>query len=139
MKRDRGLINVLVCEAGPSLLGITNGSSVSLRQASVDLDLKSTSLSVELRNNIDALTDKTADESVLRRLAVICSENGHSNATDVANGHASPIFVPSSPTANGGGIARPLTSPADVWLGGKIFDKLFDALTTFLTYDKVGA
>ncbi|CAE6428959.1 unnamed protein product [Rhizoctonia solani] len=110
--------------------------SVSLRQASVDLDLKSTSLSVELRNNIDALANRTADESVLRRLAVICSENGHSNAADVANGHASPIFVPSSPTANGGSIARPLTSPADVWLGGKIFDKLFDALTTFLTYDK---
>ncbi|CAE7123154.1 unnamed protein product [Rhizoctonia solani] len=110
--------------------------SVSLKQASVDLDLKSTPLSVELRKNIDALTDKTADETVLRRLAVICSENGHSNATDVA-GQASPVFVPSSPTnANGSSIARPLISPADIWLGGKTFDKLFDALTTFLTYDK---
>ncbi|CAE6524060.1 unnamed protein product [Rhizoctonia solani] len=111
--------------------------SVSLRQASVDLDLKSTPLSVELRKNIDALADGTADQSVLRRLAVICSENGHSNAADAANGQASPVFAPSSPTnVNGGSIARPLTSLADIWLGGKIFDKLFDALTAFLTYDK---
>ncbi|KAJ1311708.1 hypothetical protein OPQ81_010180 [Rhizoctonia solani] len=111
--------------------------SVSLRQASVDLDLKSTPLSAELRKNIDALTDETADQCVLRRLAVICSENGHSNAADAANGQASPVFVPSSPTnANGGSIARPLTSAADIWLGGKTFDKLFEALTTFLTYDK---
>ncbi|KAF8761794.1 CLASP N terminal [Rhizoctonia solani] len=109
---------------------------VSLREASVDLGLKSTSLSVELRDYINALTDKTADELVLRRLAVICSENGQSNASDAANGHASPVFVPSSPTANGGSIARPLVSPADIWLGGKNFDKLFDALTTFLIYDK---
>ncbi|CAE6506955.1 unnamed protein product, partial [Rhizoctonia solani] len=111
--------------------------TISLRQASVDLDLKSTSLSVGLRKNIDALADGTADESVLRRLAVICSENGHSNAADAANGQASPLFVPSSPTnAHGGSIARPLTSLADIWLGGKTFDKLFDALTAFLTYDK---
>ncbi|CAE6430854.1 unnamed protein product [Rhizoctonia solani] len=111
--------------------------SVSLRQASVDLDLKSTTLSVELRKNIDALVDGTADESVLRRLAVICSENGHSNAADTTNGQASPVFVPSSPTnVNGSSIARPLTSLADIWLGGTTFDKLFDALTTFLTYDK---
>ncbi|CUA77554.1 Protein STU1 [Coccidioides immitis RS] [Rhizoctonia solani] len=111
--------------------------SVSLRQASVDLNLKSTRLSVELRKNIDALAGGTADESVLRQLAVICSENGNSNAADAANGHASPVFVPSSPTkANGGSIARPLTSPADIWSNGKIFDQLFDALTTFLTYDK---
>ncbi|KAF8741306.1 CLASP N terminal, partial [Rhizoctonia solani] len=110
--------------------------TVSLREASVDLGLKSTSLSVELRDYINALTDKTADELVLRRLAVICSENGQSNASDAANGHASPVFVPSSPTANGGSIARLLVSPADIWLGGKNFDKLFDALTTFLIYDK---
>ncbi|KAH7345258.1 clasp N terminal-domain-containing protein [Rhizoctonia solani] len=122
--------------------GLEEGSwarkrSISLRQASVDLDLKSTPLSVELRKNIDALADGTADESVLRRLAVICSENGHSNAADAATGRASPVFVPSSPTnAHGGSIARPLTSLADIWLGGKTFDKLFDALTTFLTYDK---
>jgi hypothetical protein len=114
--------------------------SVSLRQASVDLGLKSTPLSAELRKNIDMLTQETADESVLRRLAVICSENGHSSATDAAaSGQASPEFSPSSPThTNGNSIARPLTSPADIWLGGKLFDKLFDALTAFLTHDKVG-
>jgi CLIP-associating protein 1/2 len=110
---------------------------VSLRQASVDLDFDSTSLSADLRRNIDALTQGTADETVLRRLAVICSENGHSSAADsAANRQGSP---PSSPTnANGGSLARPLTSPTDVWLGGRMFDKLFDALTAFLTHEKVG-
>lgn len=122
--------------------GHENGSwvhkrSVSLRQASVDLDLKSTPLSVELRKNIDSLADGTADDIVLRRLAVICSENGHSNAADAASGQASPVYAPSSPTnVNGGSIARPLTSPGDIWMGGKVFDKLFDALTAFLTHDK---
>jgi hypothetical protein len=112
---------------------------VSLRQTSVDLDFDSTSLSADLRRNIDALAQGTADETVLRCLAVICAENGHSSAADAAaNGQGSPVFAPSSPTnTNGGSLARPLTSPTDVWLGGRMFDKLFDALTGFLTYEKV--
>ncbi|KAG9126783.1 suppressor of tub2 mutation [Ceratobasidium sp. 392] len=110
--------------------------TVSLRQASVDLDIDSTAASADLRQSIDALTQGTADETVLRHLAVICSENGHSSATDSANGQ-SPELAPSSPTrTNGDSLVRPLTSPTDVWLGGKMFDKLFDALTGYLTHDK---
>ncbi|KAG8689034.1 suppressor of tub2 mutation [Ceratobasidium sp. 394] len=112
--------------------------TVSLRQASIDLDVDSTSASADLRRNIDALTQGTADETVLRHLAVICSENGHSSATDPAvDRQGSPELEPSSPTkTNGGSLARPLTSPTDVWLGGRMFDRLFDALTGFLTHDK---
>ncbi|KAG8747226.1 suppressor of tub2 mutation [Ceratobasidium sp. 414] len=112
--------------------------TVSLRQASVDLDVDSTSASADLRRNIDALTQGTADETVLRHLAVICSENGHSSAADSTAGRqGSPELASSSPTRpNGGSLARPLTSPTDVWLGGKMFDRLFDALTGFLTHDK---
>lgn len=104
-----------------------------MRTASVDLDLDSTSLSADLRRNIDALAQGTADETVLRRLAVICAENGEPKD---ANGQSSPVFAPASPTSKSG-IARPLTSLADVWLGGRMFDRLFDALTGFLTHDKV--
>lgn len=106
--------------------------SLSLRTASVDLDLDSTSLSADLRRNIDALVQGTADETVLRRLAVICAENGEPKGE---NGQPSPVLAPASPTSKNG-IARPLTSPTDVWLGGRMFDRLFDALTGFLTHDK---
>ncbi|KAG8694629.1 suppressor of tub2 mutation [Ceratobasidium sp. 395] len=112
--------------------------TVSLRQASVDLDVDSTAASTDLRRNIDALSQGTADDTVLRHLAVICSENGHSNATEsISKGQGSPELAPSSPTrTNGGGSGRPFTIQTDIWFGGKIFDKLFDALTGFLTYDK---
>ncbi|KAG8725830.1 suppressor of tub2 mutation, partial [Ceratobasidium sp. 428] len=100
--------------------------TVSLRQASVDLDVDSTAASADLRRNIDALSQGTADETVLRHLAVICSENGHSSATEsVSKGQGSPELAPSSPTrTNGGGLGRPFTIQTDIWLGGKTFDKL---------------
>ncbi|QRW04949.1 CLASP amino-terminal protein [Ceratobasidium sp. AG-Ba] len=112
--------------------------TVSLRQASVDLDADSISTLADLRRNIDALAQGTADKTVLKHLAVICAENGQSNVIQsVTNGQGSPELAPSSPTrTNGSNLARPLTSPNDIWLGGKMFDKLFDALTGFLTHDK---
>ncbi|KAH9894282.1 clasp N terminal-domain-containing protein [Cubamyces lactineus] len=78
---------------------------------------------------IVALEDGSADVSVLKKLARLCSQNpAHEPLSPVSPGFS----VPLTPSPMDG-AARPLTSSkSDYWTHDKLFDHLFSALVKFL-------
>ncbi|KAI9067582.1 hypothetical protein FKP32DRAFT_1588408 [Trametes sanguinea] len=78
---------------------------------------------------IVALEDGTADISVLKKLARLCSKNpSHEPLSPVSPGFSAPL-TPSPMNIP----ARPLeTGKVDYWAQDKLFDRLFSALVKFL-------
>ena len=91
----------------------------------------------ELKEFILALEGGNADINVLKKLALLCSEN------PVAEDELpSPPLTPSQRYATLGSnnlVATLNRAPkADIWNGGKLFDQLLAALMQYLQLDKVG-
>lgn len=92
----------------------------------------------QLRDVMSLLEQGVADLAALRTLAAVCTNN------PAAPQSPTTLTSPLSPNGNGGplspsplndmsSLARSLRS--DVWLGGKMFDKVFNALVRFLDAD----
>lgn len=94
----------------------------------------------QLRDVMSLLEQGVADLAALRLLAALCTNNPATSSSPTS--FASPLSPngtsgPLSPTPGREllSTARPLGS--DIWLGGKLFDKVFAALLRFLDSDTV--
>ncbi|KDQ10011.1 hypothetical protein BOTBODRAFT_36634 [Botryobasidium botryosum FD-172 SS1] len=95
-----------------------------------------TSQAAELRQYTSSLTDGTATIRTLQKLALLCSAHPvEDSSTDNMNAaDHDHDGVPSTPTPKSNaasGLKPPMLSQA-IWEGGKAFDRLFEALDSFL-------
>lgn len=107
-----------------------------LKMAAPAEDVETPDREEAVKTCIVALEDGSADVSVLKKLARLCSQNPvHEPLSPVSPGFSAPLTP--SPMD---GAARPLTaSKSDYWTHDKLFDHLFSALVKFLDPRKVSA
>ncbi|KAJ2965535.1 hypothetical protein NUW54_g14086 [Trametes sanguinea] len=127
--RLRELSRVLIVRADGPLLPV-------LKMAAPSEDVGTPDREETVNTFIVALEDGTADISVLKKLARLCSKNpSHEPLSPVSPGFSAPL-TPSPMNIP----ARPLeTGKVDYWAQDKLFDRLFSALVKFLDPHKVSA
>lgn len=94
----------------------------------------------QLRDVLSLLEEGVADLAALRLLAALCTNNPAASPSPAS------LTTPLSPNGNGGPLSpSPLNDMnsltrslrSDIWLGGKMFDKVFAALVRLLDADQV--